>query len=193
MLTISCTLKSAGPILFGKKISSERQTGESHEAFERRTWRERMHVTKDGSVFIPACALKRTLENVAQYLSESVPGKGKATYTKHFKAGLMVIEDIILDGSVKAKDVQGVWMNVPSDGRRGGSKRVDRCFPVIPEWSASAEVICVDPLLIDNPEKVEEYIVHAGKFIGLMSMSPRNGGSFGRFSAENFKRQKTFK
>lgn len=191
MLTLSCDLVSAGPLLFGKKISSERNTGESHEAYEKRTWRERMHVNAEGNVFIPACALKRTLENVAQYLSESVPGKGKATYTKHFKAGIMVIEDIVLEPPVKAKDVEGVWMNVPSDGRRGGSKRVDRCFPVILQWRAHAEIILQDPLLIDAPEKVEEYLIHSGKFVGLMSMSPRNGGSFGRFSAENMKTKKT--
>lgn len=191
MLTITCTLKSAGPILFGKKISSEKETGEGHDAFEKRTWRERMHITPEGYVFIPSCALKRTLENVAQYLSETIPGKGKATYTKHFKAGVMVIEDILIEPKTKPEQVQGVWMNVPSDGKRGGSKRVDRCFPVIPEWSAQAEIICLDPILVDNPNKVEEYIKHAGKFIGLMSMAPRNGGSFGRFAAENFKTKKT--
>jgi hypothetical protein len=191
MLTLECDLVSAGPILFSRKISSERNTGESHEAFEKRTWRERMHVNAEGYVFIPACALKRTLENVAQYLSESVPGKGKATYTKHFKAGIMVIQDIELQPQTKDKDVKGVWMNVPSDGKRGGSKRVDRCFPVITEWRGHAEIILVDPILIDAPGKVEEYLGHAGKFVGLMSMSPRNGGSYGRFSIKNIRTKKT--
>jgi len=191
MLTVECDLISAGPILFGKKISSKKNTGEGHDAFEERTWRERLHVDEHGFVFIPANAMKRTLENVAKYLSESVPGKGKATYTKHFLAGVMVIKDILIQPPTKAVDFQGVWMNVPSDGQRGGKKRVDRCFPVITQWSGHAEIILQDPILIDNPGKVEEYLDYAGKFIGLMSMSPRNGGSFGRFSIKNFKTKKT--
>ena len=191
MITIECQLTSAGPLLFGKKISSQKETGENYDAFEKRTWRERMHVNDKGLVIIPCNALKRTLENVAQYLSESVPGKGKATYTKHFKAGIMVIQDILLEPPMKAKDVEGVWMNVPSDGKRGGSKRVDRCFPVIMQWSGLAEIILQDPLLIDNPDKVEEYLSHAGKFIGLMSMTPRSGGSFGRYSVKSFKTKKS--
>jgi len=188
---MNCDLKSSGPILFGKKIMSEKSTGEAHDAFEKRSWRERVHVNNDGYIYLPACALKRTLENVAQYLSETVPGKGKATYTKHFKAGIMVIEDILILPKTKPSELQGLWLCVPSDGRRGGTTRVDRCFPVITEWTAKASIILLDPILIDKPEKVQEYINHAGKFIGLMSMRPQNGGSFGRFSADNFKTKNT--
>jgi len=190
MLVAEFDIISAGPLMFGKKIRAEKTTGESPDAYEKRTWRERLHVNTDGCVFIPAIALKRTLENIAQYLSESVPGKGKATWTKYFKAGMMIIEDILIQPLTKADDVQGLWLNVPADGRRGGSKRVDRCFPVIPQWNGHAEVILQDPLLMDNSGKVEEYVIHAGKFIGLLSMSPRSGGNYGRFRIENFKTRK---
>lgn len=188
MLSIKFELVSAGPILFGKMFTSEKATGEAHDAFEKRVWRERMWCNEDGYVFLPPNALKRTLENCAKYLSETIPGKGKSTYTKHFLAGLMVINDIVLKPYIKPEDVQGVWMAVPSDGMRGGTKRVMKCFPVITSWTAEAEVILTDPILIDKPEKVEEYINHAGKFVGLMSMRPQNGGSYGRYYAKNFKR-----
>ena len=76
---------------------------EGADAYERRTWRNRMHVNEDGFVFIPPMALKNCLAQVAQHLSETVPGKGKATFTKHFKAGILVTDPmIVMNGRIEA-------------------------------------------------------------------------------------------
>ncbi|MHC4687685.1 MAG: hypothetical protein ACYTEW_25770, partial [Planctomycetota bacterium] len=166
-------------------IQSIKNTGESHDDFEQRTWRERLHVDEKGEVFIPPLALKNTLANVAKFLSETVPGKGKATYTKHFLAGILVVQPLML--GVKGKDVEGVRMHVPSDGRKGGTTRVYKTFPVVQEWQSKTEIILLDPLLVGKPEKVEEYLIHAGKFIGLLAMRPQTGGYYGRFTIDNFK------
>lgn len=185
MKTVRFTLVGTSPISFGKAVQSDKMTGESADDFEKRTWRERMHVDKDGEVFIPAMAIKNCLADCAKFLSESVPGKGKATYTKHFEAGTMSLENVGL--GIKAASVEPERLFVPADGRKGGSKRVWRYFPYIPEgWTGTAEVLLLDPLLISKPEKVEEYAHHAGKFIGIGRWRPRNGGTNGRFLVEGF-------
>jgi len=184
MLVCTFGLVGVSPISFSAPVQSQRQVGESSDTFEARTWRERLHVNVDGNVFIPPMAIKNCLSEVAKYLSETVPGKGKSTYTKHFEAGILCVDPV--DLNIKAKDVQGERLFVPSDGRRGSGKRVWKTFPTIPEWRGKGTVYVLDPALIDKPEKIEEYLGHAGKFIGLLRFRPRNNGFYGRFIVENF-------
>ena len=189
-LTCECTLVGTGPISFGKPIASVKKTGVDHDAHEKNTWRERLHVDEDGNVFIPPIALKNCLSDVAQYLSEAVPGKGSAKFTKHFKAGIMVTEPLAIYGPdnnpVKAADVIGEDVFVPADGRRGGGKRVWKTFPVIPEWYAHAKLMAIDPTLTSKPKKIHAYLLHAGRFIGLGRFRPINNGFYGRFTVEDF-------
>lgn len=182
--TLKATLKSTSAYSQSKVIQTPKETGESHDDYEQRTWRERLHRDNKGEVFIPCTAIKNMLCDVAKFLSESVPGKGKATYTKHFDAGVQVMENIPL--GIKADDVPGERQFVPSDGRRGGGKRVWKTFPVIQEWEGVTEILVFDPILIAKPEKVREYLQHAGKFIGLGRFRPRNGGFYGRFDVTDF-------
>lgn len=185
MITVVAGLKSVSPYSQSRAIQSERKTGEAHDSFEERTWHERLHTDENGDVFIPPMAIKNCLSEVARFLSESVPGKGKATYTKHFEAGLLCTEPLKLN--IKGKDVVGERLHVPSDGRRGGSTRVWKKFPLIQKWEADVEIIVLDPVLTSKPEKIREYLEHAGKFIGLGRFRPRNNGFYGRFSVETFK------
>ena len=194
MLKVTCSIIGVTPFSFGAPIQSKKNTGENHDAFEERTWRERMHLNANGECYIVPGALKNCLAEVAKYLSETVPGKGKATYTKHFEAGIICSEPMVLCDStgavIKGKDVDGERVFVPSDGRRGGTTRVWKTFPVLPSWRTSAEFLVVDPILIDKPGKIGEYIGHAGKFIGMGRFRPRNNGYYGRFNIENFKSSK---
>lgn len=182
--TATATIIGVSPYSQSRAIQSIRNTGESHDAFEQRTWKERLHVNEDGFVFIPPMAIKNMLSDCARFLSESVPGKGKATYTKHFEAGIMVLTPAVM--SIKAEDVSGETLFVPSDGKKGGSKRVFKTFPYMPKWSANIEILLIDPILEDKPGKVKEYLEHSGKFIGLGRFRPRNGGFYGRFEVKNF-------
>ena len=182
--TVRFRITGTTPYSQSRPIQSIRKTGEGHDAFEQRTWRERMHVDGKGQVFIPPMALKNCLAEVAKFLGESVPGKRTSTYTKHFEAGLMVVDPILL--GIKADDVAGEKLFVPSDGKRGGGKRVWKWFPVMPAWGGIAEVTLLDPTLTAKPEKVEEYAGHAGKFIGMGRFRPRNNGYYGRFEVSEF-------
>jgi hypothetical protein len=182
MITMKFKLTGQSPIGFSKAVQTKKERGEAHDVFEERVWREKMHTTEKGDVFIPPSAIKNMLVDCARYLSEQVPGKGKATYTKHMEAGVLVTEPILI--GVKAKDVEPLKMFVPSDGKRGGGSRVWKHFPVIQKWGGVAEVMVLDPLLIGHYEKVWDYMESGGQFIGLGWFRPRNNGWYGRFTVE---------
>lgn len=146
--------------------------------YEARTWRERLHVNGDGFVFIPPMALKNCLSEAAKFMGIQIPGKGKSTYTKHFEAGVLVIEPITLP--LKKEDVAGEWLFVPADGVRGSGKRVDKCFPVIPQWEGDARFYVADEII--TRDVLQQHLDAAGKFIGLGRFRPRNNGFYGRFS-----------
>jgi hypothetical protein len=187
MLKVTCKLVGSSPIQFSAPIQSKKGTGESHDDFEVRTWKERAHVGSDGMVFIPPMALKNCIETTAKYLQESIPGKGKSTYTKLFRSGVMVVSPLSLGVTMAAVFEHRVFGD--SGGRRGGGSgtRVWKSFPRFDKWETDVEIFLLDPILIARPEKVEEYLVHAGKFIGLGTFRPENGGYFGRFEVRNFK------
>jgi hypothetical protein len=150
------------------------------DAYEQRTWRERMHVTKSGHVEIPGSAIANAIKDAARYMNLSVPGKGKATYTKHFDAGLMVPDGIVLP--VLASSVDFDRLFVPSDGRPGGGRRVWKWFPRIDEWGGSFTAYLFDDIL--TREVFAQVAAGAGQIIGLGRFRPRNRGFYGRFSVE---------
>jgi hypothetical protein len=184
MKTAICKLKSISPYSQSRHYTlPEREEKESHADYEKRTWRERMHVDSDGHVFIPPMAFKNCLSEAAKYLSEKIPGKGKATYTKHFEAGVLVVEGLRLP--ILKVDVPGEWLFVPSDGRRGGSSRVDKCFPRIDNWEGEVRFEIFDDTITEKPFRY--HLEQAGKFIGIGYFRPRNNGYWGRFSIEEIK------
>ena len=188
MIKCVATIRGVSPYSQSRPFRIPKQTGEAHDAYEQRTWRERLHANGNDEVFIPPSSIKNCLSEVAKYLSETVPGKGKATYTKHFEAGILVIDPIPL--GIKAADVEGEELFVPSDGKRGGGQRVWKTFPIINKWQGVVEIFVVDPILIDKPEKVREYLDFAGKFIGLGRFRPRRNGHYGRFEVVDFQVEK---
>lgn len=164
--------------------------GESPADYEVRTWRERMHVNQEGFVFIPPMALKNCLSEAAKYMSLKIPGKGKATFTKHFEAGVLVVDPIVLP--IRKEDVAGEWLFLPSDCRRGSGSRVNKCFALIPEWSGEVPFYILDETLLQNvvvgnreTTAFEHHLSEAGNFIGIGRFRPRNNGFYGRFAVES--------
>lgn len=150
-----------------------------------------MHADADGMTFIPPGSFKNCLSEAAQFMSISVPGKGKATYTKNFEAGVMVITPTKL--GIHRDKVECESLFLPSDGKRGGSKRVDKYYPFFPSWDGDVEFIVVDDTILqssiqDKTKTVfEQVLVGAGQFIGIGRFRPRKNGWYGRFSVENVK------
>jgi hypothetical protein len=154
---------------------------ENNDAYEKRTWRNRMHVV-DGEVVIPPMALKNCLSECAKYLSVQIPGKGKATYTKHFEAGIMITEPLRL--GIKPEDVPGEELYLNADGRRGGSVRVTRIMPHIANWKAEAEITILDETI--TAEVLRRHLEEAGMLIGMGRFRPRKNGYYGRFAVKKF-------
>lgn len=123
-------------------------------------------------------AFKNCISEAAKFLSIQIPGKGKATYTKHFEAGVLVMDLVSL--GIKKADTPGEWFFVPSDGKRGGGKRVERCFPVVREWEADVTFHILDDTITEDV--FTHHLKEAGKFIGIGRFRPRNNGFYGRFS-----------
>jgi len=191
MKTATVTLKSISPYSQSRHYTTEKKKGENHRDYEARTWRDRMHSLEDGTVFLPPMAFKNCLSEAAKFLSMQIPGKGKATYTKHFEAGVLVMEALVLP--IKKDQVPGEWLFVPSDGKRGGGSRVEKCFPVIQNWEGDVTFYVLDETLMqkvsvpDSDEEVTAFEYHlreAGNFIGVGRFRPRNNGFYGRFKVE---------
>jgi hypothetical protein len=185
MKTAIAQLRSIAPYSQSRYYTQEfpkhtRGTGsatESDKDYEERTWRHRCHVDHAGQVFIPPMAFKNCLAEIAKYLSVQIPGKGKSTYTKHFEAGVMVLNGLSLPE--QRETVSGEWLFVPGDGRRGSGKRVLKCFPVIQKWAGTITYHVLDDVI--TPEVFEQHLRDAGNFIGIGRFRPRNNGFYGRF------------
>ena len=177
MKTATAKLKSLSPYSQSRMHAAEKQDKETHDAYEKRTWREKAHVTAEGLVFIPPTAFTQGLAAAAKFNPQQIPGRGKSTYTKHFRSGVMVTEGPVLE--VKVADVTGEWINANSDGVRGSGKRVQRCFPTIPAWQAQVTFYILDDTIT---EAVFAAVLREfGAFIGIGRFRPENGGYYGRF------------
>lgn len=150
---------------------------ETADAYERRTWRHRMHVLPDGRVYIPPMSFPRCLLESAKRLSIKVPGQRNKTYTKSFESGVMVTEPLALD--VRAADVPGECLFVPSDGVRGSGKRVEKVFPQIEEWGGTVTFFVIDNLITEDVFRA--VAENAGLLVGIGRFRPERGGYYGRF------------
>lgn len=170
--------ESLSPYSQSRMHDTPKLNKEQMDAYEQRTWREKCNSDSDGTLVIPAMGIKQALDTVAKRLGETIPGKGKSTYTKHFVGGVLCLKDVRLEGWNK-DTVPGITINANSDGVRGSGKRVKRTFPQVPQWKGETEFVILDDVV--TPELFERYIAEAGRFVGVGRFRPENGGMNGRF------------
>lgn len=177
MYDIELTSRSA--IAFGRNYSNDvpKKERESSADYETRTWMNRAHSTESGEVFIPALAFKNALLAAAKYSGEQIPGQGKKTYSAKFASGVLVIDNLIIG---KKDDLKPLWLYVPADGMRGGSKRVMKAFPTIENWKGTVRVIVLDEVI--TKDVLVKTMQEVGNFIGLGSLRIQNNGILGRFA-----------
>jgi hypothetical protein len=179
------------------EVEVPRLNKEKNDEYERRTWRNRLHKNEEGYVVMPIMSFKNCISEAAKFLSLRITGSGKATYTKHVEAGVMVDPSHPVILPVKVENVIGEPFFVPSDGIRGSGKRVEKIFPMIPNWKADISLFVFDETVLNTEEVTEnsktvrkialQYIIEqAGLFIGLGRFRPRNNGFYGRFGVERF-------
>lgn len=178
------TIVGAAPYSQSRYHDTPKKSKELPKDYEIRTWREKLNVDSNGIVVIPPLAFKNCIAEIAKFLGIQIPGKGKSTYTKHFRSGILVTEDALL--GIHKDDVPGVWLHVPANGERGGSKRVMKCYPRIPAgWRTQVEFLVVDDMITEDV-----FLFHlrqAGQLIGVGTFRPANQGTFGRFLVESLK------
>lgn len=195
MKIATAVIEGVSPYSQSKHIDPEefpKLQGESSRDYEVRTWRNRLHRDENENVIIPPMAFKNCLAESAKFLSLQIPGKGKATYTKHFEAGVLVTDPIVLP--IKVSEVMGETLHVPSDGVRGSGKRVSKIFPIIRQWGGKIQILVFDETVLGSyddkgtKKTVLQYVFEqGGMFIGVGRFRPRNNGFYGRFAVKSFK------
>lgn len=182
------TLESSSPYSCSRKHDAPKLAKESHDAYERRTWREKAHFGEDGELFIPRMAFKFSLMEAAKYLGERVVGKGMKTWTQYFTSATLVENDISL--GIHKDSVDGQTISAHANGNRNSGKRVPRTFPIINRWAGELRVLVLDETITE--EIFTRVFQHAGSFIGIGRFRPANGGFNGRFVVKRVKWEKAF-
>ena len=180
MRIATCKLSSISPYSQSRYHETPKLNKEQPDDYRQRTWREHRHYDENG-VYIPPMTFKNCLSEAAKFLSVQIPGKGKSTYTKHFEAGVLVLEPCPL--GIKKEDVEHENLFLPSDGVRGSGKRVIKTYPVIREWATTCTFYVQDDMITE--EVFRYHLEQAGTFIGIGRFRPRNNGYYGRFKLDS--------
>ena len=181
MRIVIAEIEGVTPYSQSKHHTAPRLEREGNDDYAKRTWRSHLHTTSRGEVFIPPTAFKNCLSEIAKFLGMQIKGKGKSTYTKHFEAGVMVSEPVML--GISADQVVCEELFLPASGVRGDGKRVMKYYPTIPEWKAVVKFEILDDIITE--EVFRHHLEHAGKYIGIGRFRPRNNGFYGRFKVNN--------
>ena len=177
-------LKSVSPYSPSRYHNIEKLEKESPDDYERRTWMHKAHYDKKTKqLFIPNMCFANSIKDAAQYSSIKVKGKGQATWTKHFDAGVMVVDSLPLP--ITVDEVEGEWLYLNSDGKRNSGSRVMRRFPLIREWEGEVSYIILDDTI--DQEIFTDVLTTAGQLIGIGRFRPRNRGYYGRYQIQNLR------
>jgi hypothetical protein len=179
------TLTGISPYSQSRNHDTPKLDGESLDAFDQRTWRNKLNISPAGEIVIPAHGIMQAFAAAAKYSKRQIPGQGKATWTAKFAAGIALLEDPSL--GVSPDDAQCITISANADGVRGSGKRVTRRFPIVNEWQTTFDVYILDPILTE--EIVREMVEIAGMFIGFGRFRPEKGGTNGRFKITEVKWQ----
>ena len=179
MYVVNLVIEGVTPLQQSKEYTSNEAKGpnETHADYEKRTWMQRAHINENGNVFMPAGALKKAMIDAARYSGDQIPGQGKKTYTAKVSSGICVVSDIVTNKKEKDIEKRDVFAGM-------NNKRVWKSFPTVTGWTATTCLHVYDPIL--SPEVVTRILDTAGKFIGIGTWRPQNGGEYGRFKIVKF-------
>jgi hypothetical protein len=159
---------------------------ESHEDYDKRTWRDKCTVNKDGQVCIPAMALKQAIDTAAYKLGEKLKGRRGATFKGFFASGFFCDSDVPISNGrpLKPEDGECKLISANADGVRGSGKRVPRRFPEFEKWQGVAQFTIIDDVITEPI--FEQHVRAAGMVVGIGRFRPENGGMNGRFRITKF-------
>lgn len=174
-----------------RKHDTPKLEGESANAHEERTWKQRMHVrtvnkgkpTQHETIVIPAAGFNQAFAAAAKFLNRKIEGQRNSTWTKHFVSGIAVIQDV--DLNVSPDECRKQVINAHANGQRGSGTRVSRYFPTVDMWEAKFEVMILDPLITEVI--FFEVVQAAGLFVGVGQFRPEQLGTNGRWEVDSIK------
>lgn len=185
--TVKVFLQSTRPYSSSRYHGEKKKAKELDDAFEERIWREKCHFTDKGEVYIPAQSFTDAIIRASEHDSQKVPGKGQATWSKHFASGVRCVSYPGLMLGIKKDKVSGIWLPCHADGKRTCGRRVLRCFPVIPQWEGEVEFGVFDSIITEDIFR--HYLVTAGLLIGIGRWRPQNKGNNGTFALKDVRWQ----
>lgn len=180
MRIATVSVKGLTPYSQSRALQSEKLKAETHDDFDKRIWKEHLHVDQEGGMFIPAVAIMQGMAAAASYLSKGgeLKKKGQATWAQNFNCGLAIARG----PKIEHTEVRPEPVYCNADGKRGSGTRVWRTFPIVDEWSATLVIHILDNSI---PEEIFATVLEAfGLFIGIGRYRPQNGGFLGRFTVE---------
>ena len=178
------------PMLFGKRIMESKRPDETNEQLEERAWRQRCTIDENGELAVPSFAVQRSLVWAGKWLNEKIKGENKKTYTRRIECGVQPEAAFfpLSNGKKRLKpdDVERLDLDVPSQGQRGGGKRVMRYFPRLkPGWSFTASMLILDDAITESVFR--RHLETAGLYDGMGSMRHGTGGPNGRYKIESLR------
>ena len=178
MKTAVASLEGVGCISFSRRHDEPKLEGELDDAYEERTWREKLHYdSQTNEIFVPGIAVKFCLDQAAKQLGLKVPGKGNTGWANKFKSGVLCPDRMML--GVEKNAVKSVSIYCHPQGYRSPGKRVLRTFPLLETWQGTVTFMVLDDLITEEVFRL--HLGKAGQFCGLGRFAPRVGGYHGRF------------
>lgn len=180
MKSVVAMIEGVRPYASSKKVEQEIEEKASW-SWEQAYWKEKLHYDEEtDEVFIPGVSFKLALESTASYLS--MKKKGNSTWTKHFRAGIIMEDDVWLgQGRDQAKPVK---LFLDSNGKRDSGSRVFKIIPHMTKWSGEVKLSIVDDEL--PPDIFAIHLIKAGHFNGVGQWRPQKGGMNGRWKVKSF-------
>jgi hypothetical protein len=188
MLHATFQVTGISDLMFGRPVLEGKKDNETHAMREERLWQKKVPVAGDGQCYINPFCVTNSLVSAAKWLGRKVDGK--AGFAGRFQKGVtpggkvLLFKQGVKEIPITIADVEPILLFVPSDGKRGSSKRVERIFPTVhPSWLARGDVYIWDGKITE--EQFRDHLEAVGKFIGWGSMRVENGGINGRFKVDH--------
>jgi hypothetical protein len=181
LISATAAVVSLSPYSQSRFHNAPKLEKELPDAYEARTWRQRLHTDAQGSVIIPGIQFKKAMEGAAKLLKKRIPGRGAQTWTQHIISGITAVGN--LNTGVAAGTVEGEWIHCDAQGgSRGVSTRVLRCYPVLTKWQGEVEFAIFDEMITEAV--FHDFLEEAGVLIGLGRYRAAVGGTHGKFAVQ---------
>lgn len=173
-------------LCWGKRSAEVRRDEETPDQFDDRAVLTRVRLDNEGHPAISSEGIKRAILIAGTRLNMKVPGGagGKATFKARLQAGILLTGDsfpVFRNGKrITLQDLTIEMLDVPSDGKKGGTSRVFRRFPkLLGSWEAQCEFIITDEALTEDV--LFRHIRAAGLYDGIGTYRVGTGYSHGLF------------